>query len=101
MLLILVAIIVFLVNIPFGYWRANVDKFSLQWFLSIHLPIPFIILLRIYSGIGFEFITYPVMIAAFFIGQFAGNKYYSRRTKLSSLPVTSCLFWDLYKNLRS
>ncbi len=41
--LIIVSIIVFSINIPFGYWRANVKKFSLQWILAVHIPVPFII----------------------------------------------------------
>ena len=68
-----VAIIVFLLNIPFGYWRAGVRKFSWQWFLAIHLPIPFVIALRIYSGLGWQFISFPVLIGAFFAGQFSGE----------------------------
>ncbi|MCH7964712.1 MAG: hypothetical protein IH852_12330 [Bacteroidetes bacterium] len=101
MLLILVASIDFLVNIPFGYWRTNVDRFSLLWILSIHLPIPFIILLRLYSGIGFEFISYPIMIIAFILGQLAGTKYYVKRTTLFLKPVSSCLFMDTYRSFRS
>ena len=101
MLLLLAACIDFLINIPFGYWRANVKRFSLQWFLSIHLPIPFIILVRIYTGIGFAFITYTIMIIAFFLGQLVGTKYYARRTKVFPEPVTSCLFMDTYRRLRS
>ncbi len=68
------ALIVFLFNIPFGYWRAGVRKFSWQWILAIHLPVPFVVALRIYSGVGFELITFPLMIAAFFGGQYAGAR---------------------------
>ena len=70
----IVAAAVFILNVPFGYWRAGVRKFSLAWFLAIHLPIPLIILLRIYSGLGFRLITFPVIIAAYFAGQFAGTR---------------------------
>jgi hypothetical protein len=70
----LVATVVFLLNIPFGWWRSRSRKFSWQWVLAIHLPVPIIIALRIYSGLGFQLITFPVMIAAFFLGQFAGGK---------------------------
>jgi hypothetical protein len=77
--LFLVASIIFVLNIPFGYWRANVKKYSIQWILSIHLPIPFIILLRIYSGIGFKFITYPILIGAFFLGQLSGSHLFKRK----------------------
>jgi hypothetical protein len=69
-----VASAVFLLNLPFGVWRASVPKFSWQWILAIHLPVPLIIALRIYSGIGWQFITFPILIAAFFCGQFAGGQ---------------------------
>jgi len=101
MLLLIAACIDFLINIPFGYWRANVKRFSLQWFLSIHLPIPFIIFVRIYTGIGFEFITYPIMIIAFILGQLAGLKIYSYRKKQSFVYFSSCLFKDLFDELKS
>lgn len=71
--LALVALTVLLLNIPFGYWRANVRKFSVQWILAIHVPIPFIIALRIYTGLGFVWHTYVFMVAAFFLGQKAGS----------------------------
>lgn len=71
----LVAIAVLLLNLPFGYWRSKVKKFSLQWFLAIHIPVPFVILLRIYSNIGFELYTYPVLVSSFFLGQFIGARF--------------------------
>jgi hypothetical protein len=69
-----VALIVFLLNIPFGYWRASVPKFSAQWILAIHLPVPFVIALRIYSGLGWQLLSFPLMIGAFFLGQFCGAR---------------------------
>jgi hypothetical protein len=68
----IVAAIVFLLNIPFGYWRAHARRFSWQWFMSIHLPIPAVIAFRIFAGLGWRFVTFPVLIGAFFIGQAAG-----------------------------
>ncbi len=97
--LFLVALTVYIFNIPFGYWRENVKKFSLGWVLSIHLPIPFIVILRIYSGIGFHFVTYPVMIGAFFLGQLTGAAMYKHRVKLGALPVTGCLVMDIVRSL--
>lgn len=73
--LFLLTLIIFVINLPFGYWRAGVKKFSLKWFLYIHLPIPIIVLLRIYSDIGFALYTYPLFVGAFFLGQFVGKKY--------------------------
>ena len=69
-----VALLVFLINLPFGYWRASVRKFSPQWFLAVHIPVPLVIALRIYSGLGFKLISFPVIIVAFFLGQFVGGR---------------------------
>ena len=69
-----VAAIVFLLNLPFGYWRAGTRRFSLPWILAVHLPVPVIIALRIYSGLGWQLVTFPVLISAFFLGQFTGGK---------------------------
>jgi hypothetical protein len=73
-LLTISAVIVFLFNIPFGYWRSHTRKFSLQWLLAIHVPVPFIICVRLLLGLGWRPITFPVLIGAFFIGQFVGTK---------------------------
>lgn len=67
-----------LVNLPFGYWRASLKKLSFKWFLSIHLPIPFVVILRFVFHLGFHLYTYPFLVAAFFFGQFVGARYYSR-----------------------
>lgn len=76
--IIVVALIIFVINIPFGVLRANAKKFSFKWFLFIHLPIPIVIFLRIFSEIGFAFYTYPIMLGAFFLGQMVGGKYLSK-----------------------
>ena len=95
--LILVTIFVFLLNLPFGYWRANVKKYGLQWALAIHIPVPFIIAARILSDIGFEFYTYPVLVGAFFLGQFVGRFLYTKRKNLGQSPLTSCLVMDIVR----
>lgn len=95
MIIITVAFIVFLFNLPFGYWRANVRKFSFPWFLSIHAPVPFVIALRLLSGMGFHLSTLPIMIVAYFGGQFAGSKFYQIRKIKDGVQVSSCLVWDL------
>jgi len=80
--LLSVAVIVFILNLPFGYWRANTEKFSWRWFLSIHVPIPFVVAIRILSGLGWRLITFPVLISAFFAGQFLGGKLFSFRKRV-------------------
>ncbi len=69
-----VASLVFLLNLPFGYWRSRTRRFSWPWILSIHLPVPVVIALRLASGLGFRLVTFPVMLAAYFLGQFCGGR---------------------------
>ncbi len=94
--LLLISLVVFALNIPFGYWRANVRKFSLHWALAIHLPVPVIIALRIFSGLGFAWYTYVFMVFAFFMGQRLGGVLL-KRFRESGNEVSSCLVMDLYR----
>ncbi len=93
-----VAALVLVLNLPFGYWRANVDKFSRQWFLAVHVPVPFVIALRILSGLGWHFSTFPVMIGAFFAGQYLGG-ILQGLMKQHRTPVTACLVMDIAAGL--
>jgi hypothetical protein len=93
--LLSVACLVFMLNLPFGYWRANERKLSTRWFLSVHAPVPFVIALRLISGLGWHFVTFPVMIGAFFGGQFAGSRLHRMRKSREGVRVSSCLVWDL------
>ena len=93
-----VALIVFILNLPFGYWRANEKKLSPRWFLAIHAPVPLVIAIRVLSGLGWQFITFPIMIGAFFGGQFAGGKLHRLRSHRSGAQVSSCLVLDLLNN---
>lgn len=98
--LALIALLVFVLNIPFGYWRANVKQFSVQWFLAIHIPVPFIIALRLLSGIGFAWYTYVFLVGAFFLGQRFGSvviKWVHKRCNQAS----SCLVMDLIRCSKS
>ncbi len=74
-----VALLVFLLNVPFGWYRARAVKFSRGWFLAVHLPVPFVIALRLASGLGFHLATFPVMLGAFFAGQLVGGLLYRWR----------------------
>ncbi len=69
---LLYAFIVFLLNVPFGYWRANTRKFSANWVLAVHTTVPFIFLLR--WELGYGLLILPVSILAFFTGQLAGAR---------------------------
>ncbi|HSD63965.1 MAG TPA: hypothetical protein VLB50_09195 [Ignavibacteriaceae bacterium] len=97
--LLFAAVTVLIFNLPFGYWRANVKKFSLQWLLAVHSPVPFVIALRLLSGLGFQLVTYPVLVGAFFSGQIAGKIIFNYRKERMIFPLTSCLICDLFRNL--
>ena len=91
------ALIVLGLNLLFGYWRANVRRFSLQWFLSIHIPVPLVIILRVLGGLGWQLITFPVLVGAFFLGHLLGGRLYRWREKQGQMPLTSCLLCDLVR----
>jgi hypothetical protein len=74
----LVAAAVLLINLPFGWWRQGVRKLSPAWFIAVHAPVPLIAALRLASGLGFQWGTLPVMLAAYFLGQFLGGRLRTR-----------------------
>jgi hypothetical protein len=74
MKLLIIAAAVFLLNLPFGYWRSRVPVRSRPWFFAIHLPVPLVIALRVFSGLGWQLGSFPVLVGAFFLGQFVGGK---------------------------
>ncbi|ADC66143.1 conserved hypothetical protein [Ferroglobus placidus DSM 10642] len=77
----LALILTFLLNVPFGYWRAGTKRMSKEWFLAVHAPIPFVATLRFLSSSSIYHI--PVFFFAYFSGQLAGGKvreFFSRTT---------------------
>ena len=77
--LLLLTLAIFAMNLPFGYWRAGTRKLSVAWFLSVHLPVPLIVLMRVASGVGFQLATLPFTLGAFALGQFLGGRLRTRR----------------------
>lgn len=69
----------FVVNLPFGYWRASMRKFSPAWFVAIHAPVPLVIGLRFALGLPFRWSAVPLFVAAYFAGQFVGSRWRLRR----------------------
>lgn len=67
------SLLVFLLSLACGYWRASVRKGSRQWILAVFLPALSIIPLRIYSGLDFGLKTYAAA-AAYLLGQFVGGR---------------------------
>jgi hypothetical protein len=68
----------FLINLPLGFMRETSPKYSLRWFVYIHLSIPFIIALRLREGFGWRII--PLTIACAVFGQILGGRI-RRRSK--------------------
>lgn len=68
----LVAVLV--LNLPFGFWRAGTRRFTLPWFLAIHVPVPLAVVLRIVAGVGLRLGTLPLFVSAFFAGQYLGGR---------------------------
>ena len=99
MKLLLISLLVFAFNIPFGYWRSNVKAYSLQWFLAIHIPVPFIIAFRLVSEIGFAWFTYVFLVTAFFMGQKTGSVV-MKMIHRACQHASSCLVMDLMRCFR-
>lgn len=66
-----------LANIPLGYLRQGTVRYSWRWFLYIHLSIPFIVALRLYSGISWRVIPFTLGCAV--AGQMVGSRWRRRR----------------------
>lgn len=69
--LLILTLITLILNLPFGYLRSKANKFSLRWFLYIHLPIPFVILMRVWMGFGYTAI--PALLVGAMAGQLLGG----------------------------
>lgn len=85
---VLVELCVFalLINIPLGVWRVSVRKLSWQWFVSVHLCVPIIFVLRHQAGLSYKYI--PVLILCSLSGHFIGGKI---GTKLGRMKETNSL----------
>lgn len=79
--ILIIGLVIFalIISIPCGYIRQNYPKYSFMWFLLIHLPIPFIVLLRIEAGLSWHFI--PFTLCGSFVGQIVGGAVSRRRKK--------------------
>lgn len=59
-------------NIPLGYLREGQRKFSLRWFVYIHLSIPFIIAARQACDFGWNIV--PLTLGCAVAGQIVGSR---------------------------
>ncbi len=64
--------IVFLLNLPFGYIRSKSARFSRRWMMAIHIPVPFVFILRVFAGLNWTAI--PLLVLSDIAGQIVGGK---------------------------
>ena len=67
----------FIASVPCGYIRQYYRKYSFMWFLLIHLPIPFIVLMRFGAGVDWHVI--PLNLCGALAGQVVGGGVKPRR----------------------
>ncbi len=96
MSLILVVALIFLLNIPFGYWRSNTSRLSTQWLMAIHTPVLLAIGVRVLLT-GWNWAMLPVFVAAFAAGQYTGGKLRNYLVRREQRPLSSCLVMDLVR----
>ena len=60
------------VNIPLGYAREGFRRFSIGWFVCVHLSVPLIAWLRLSNHVSVWGI--PAFVACAVLGQIAGGK---------------------------
>ncbi|MDD2541511.1 MAG: hypothetical protein PHH28_10790 [Desulfuromonadaceae bacterium] len=84
--ILIVGLVIFslIISVPCGYIRQNYPKYSFMWFLLIHLPIPFIILLRLKAGISWHFI--PLTLGGSVAGKILGGVVSRRRKQNAKTP---------------
>jgi len=82
------AVIVFLLAFPFGFLRAKSKFKSRNWMLAIHIPVVFIILLRIYNKLhfhtGFTWVSVIYNVTAFMLAQYLAGLIYKNFKKNES-----------------
>lgn len=93
--------VVLMINIPFGYWRGNTEKFTKQWFLAIHLPVLLTFVLRLMTHLPFNLETFLALMASFFFGQLAGRQCRSFLSSHQRTSLTSCLVMDVARRFRA
>jgi hypothetical protein len=96
---IIVATLIFAVNIVFGYWRANTRKLSLQWVGAIHIPVPVAIGLRLWL-LGWNWFLIPVFVLDFAAGQFTGGRARNLMQKSGNITPTSWIIGDAVRAVR-
>lgn len=68
---VLIGAVALALNLPLGYLREGTRKYSLGWFVYIHLSVPVIAYLRISNQVSAWAI--PPFVACAVLGQIAGG----------------------------
>jgi hypothetical protein len=86
--LIIVFAIIWIVTLPFGFYRAYTRKLSLRWFLAIHVPVPFVFLTRVEAHLSYWYIpfTFLTCVAAQIVGSRIGRWWIARRAARGGNP---------------
>jgi hypothetical protein len=81
---VVVLVAVVLVTLPFGFYRAYTRKWSLRWFLAIHVPVILVFLVRYEAHLAYTFIpfSFTACVAAQYLGGRVG-RWWIRRRKTS------------------
>lgn len=77
-------VLALIISIPCGYVRQNLPKYSIMWWVLIHLPIPLIVFLRIKAGLNWHFI--PLTLGSSVAGQIIGGAVNRRRKQNDKAP---------------
>jgi hypothetical protein len=79
--IVAVLAVVVLVTLPFGFYRAYTRKFSVRWFLAIHVPVILVFLARFEAHLSYAFIPFTCLAftAAQMLGARAGRWWMKRR----------------------
>jgi F0F1-type ATP synthase membrane subunit a len=73
-MLLLLALAVTAINVPFGYWRSGTRKFSKAWFFHVHGSIPLAIACRMVAGIQWTVAVGALLVGSYMIGQTLGTR---------------------------
>lgn len=72
-------LLAFVTNLPLGYLREGSPRYSLRWFVYIHLSIPLIVAVRLAYGFGWHIV--PLSIACAVAGQLVGGRLRRRQQR--------------------
>jgi len=71
----ILVVLVTLLNLPFGAWRVTTTRYSLLWFLAVHVPVPLAIVVRVAMGYGYALL--PFLVAGAVAGQILGARLFA------------------------